>query len=612
MPIVRDALDLLQPLERKVPLASIGRLLRSPYLVSAEDELTRRALLYRDIRGWGAPELVWRSVREAAGRRSSDGRPARCPVLAKGLAQREAVEGEAPSSQSPGAWAGTFAGMLRALGWPGQRSTDSAEFQAIEAWKDLLTGLASLEVVLPRASHAEALTRLRRLAASRVFQPESEPAPVQILGLLESGGLSFDHIWLLGFHDGIWPATPRPNPFLSYPLQRAHDLPRATPGWELRVAHAHTERLLRAAPDVVASHALNRGEEELRISPLLAHLPERAPEEIPTSGVAGLLETVRESGTLETLVDIQAPPITETIRWPGGVGLYRDQSACPFRAFAIHRLHARPLDHPEAGLPASQKGSIVHKALEFLWGNLESHDRLCRTGDDSLREIVTDATRRALQEARAKSSHLGGSRLLEIEERRVIGLLTLWLDKERARRPFTVEKHETQQVVSFGGVEVNTRIDRIDRLDSGGHVVIDYKTGRTNTNSWFGKRPDEPQLPLYCSSAGLDLAGVAFARVSRDGMGYQGIALEKDILPGGKTFDGLQDRETGADYSSPEALVGGWTGVLDALGNSFRTGDARVDPKNPQITCRYCPLPALCRIHELDGPASPAEETEDD
>ena len=59
-------------------------------------------------------------------------------------------------------------------------------------------------------------------------------------------------------------------------------------------------------------------------------------------------------------------------------------------------------------------------------------------------------------------------------------------------------------------------------------------------------------------------------------------------------------------------MVGGWTGVLEALGSAFRGGEARVDPKNPGSTCDYCPLPAFCRIHEWDGHGEPPQETEDD
>ncbi len=43
--------------------------------------------------------------------------------------------------------------------------------------------------------------------------------------------------------------------------------------------------------------------------------------------------------------------------------------------------------------------------------------------------------------------------------------------------PFTVIDSEANSTIEVGGVKINFRIDRIDKLDSGELVVVDYKTG---------------------------------------------------------------------------------------------------------------------------------------
>ena len=172
---------------------------------------------------------------------------------------------------------------------------------------------------------------------------------------------------------------------------------------------------------------------------------------------------------------------------------------------------------------------------------------------------------------------------------------------------------EAAHTASFGGVSVDVRVDRIDRLPSGGHIVIDYKTGRSDVGSWFGERPREPQLPLYCSSAELDLAGVAYARLSRKALGFGGLAAEASLLPKAAAFAGYTDPTTGENYGSAQDLVRRWRGVLDGLGEGFRSGDARVDPRKRDSPCRTCPLPALCRVHELTlaGAAEDGEEADE-
>ncbi len=47
----------------------------------------------------------------------------------------------------------------------------------------------------------------------------------------------------------------------------------------------------------------------------------------------------------------------------------------------------------------------------------------------------------------------------------------------------------------------NLRLDRIDRLNDGTFLVIDYKSGDVSPKSWDLPRPDDVQLPLYAGFA---------------------------------------------------------------------------------------------------------------
>jgi len=43
--------------------------------------------------------------------------------------------------------------------------------------------------------------------------------------------------------------------------------------------------------------------------------------------------------------------------------MVKDQAACPFRAFAAHRLGAEGLQFPHTGLDALERGTLVHRVL---------------------------------------------------------------------------------------------------------------------------------------------------------------------------------------------------------------------------------------------------------
>ena len=63
-------------------------------------------------------------------------------------------------------------------------------------------------------------------------------------------------------------------------------------------------------------------------------------------------------------------------------------------------------------------------------------------------------------------------------------------------------------------LQLDLKVDRIDRMPSGKYVVLDYKTSdNLNVEDWDGDRPDAPQLPLYAVKSGRDVEGVYYAKL---------------------------------------------------------------------------------------------------
>ena len=107
-------------------------------------------------------------------------------------------------------------------------------------------------------------------------------------------------------------------------------------------------------------------------------------------------------------------------------------------------------------------------------------------------------------------------RYLELEELRLTRLVTEWLDYESTRLALHVAETEADRTINLAGLTFDLRLDRIDRLNDGSLLVIDYKTGDVSPKSWDLPRPDDVQLPLYAGFA-LDreeeLGGLVFAKV---------------------------------------------------------------------------------------------------
>ncbi|MEO7727263.1 MAG: PD-(D/E)XK nuclease family protein [Burkholderiales bacterium] len=587
-PLAHAALGLLALAAGEVDFALASRLVRSPFIAGAESEFAPRARLDAELReGLPARLTLVRLVGAIEG----------CPQLRERFeALYNYANGNLAGAQSPHAWGRHFSALLDAAGFPGERVLDSAEFQTRAKFYEVLGEFALLEKVLPRTSCAQALALLRRLAGDTLFQPESATAPVQILGILESAGLEFDHLWISGLTDEAWPLAARPNPFIPVALQKKAGIPEASADTALALDRRITEDWLHAAGEVIVSHPLREKDRDLLPSALIENLTQG---EIAVPKYASYREDVYAARKLERIDDGTAPhyPAREV---RGGTRVLADQAACPFRAFARHRLGAEGLDAPADGLDARDRGNLLHALMAQLWGTLVTKSRLEAIAPDELAAAIDSAAAGAVAKVRAQRPGVLDGRLAELERARLGRLAREWLAIERSRGDFEVVAREEKRALEIAGLKFSGRIDRMDRLPAGDHVLIDYKTGRATPNEWLGERPDDPQLPLYAISAREDVAAVAFARIKAGEMRFMGFTRERDQLPKAKTAE------------SWEGLLAQWRRELELLGGEFAQGVARVDPKRGLKTCRHCDLHPLCRVHERIAAFDDDEEGGDD
>ncbi len=615
-PMIHDALSLLGATvgAGSLEFAAASRLLRSPFVGGAEGERGPRLALEQWLRDRREAECTLSQL----ARRAVDGEALHetADVLAARVSALLDTARSASGRLGVAAWAEHFAAQLRAAGWPGERGLDSREHQALGGWQEVLAEFAALACVSPRLPREAAMRILRRIAADKIFQPQSLAAPVQVLSLHDAIGQSFDGAWLLGMDDETWPPAPRPNPFLPTDVQREAGVPQASASGQLAHAEVVTEQLLAVAPEVLVSWARRRDDRNLRVSPLMTHLPEITPR---TWTVAPWRVSLLAAGEFEHCVDVQGPPLLAGGRLRGGTLVFRDQSKCPFRAFAIHRLGASELSSPTPGMDALDRGGIVHRVLHAMWTRLQSRAALAELSEDDCANLLTSWIDGELERAARDRPLVFTPRFTAVERQCLVTLLMQWRERELARDDFRVVATEQSVLITtpaaaansqaaVGGdgggegngdgaatITVRARVDRIDELADGRRVLIDYKTGGTHPSSWLGLRPDEPQMPLYSALFGDELAAVVYARVRIGHCEWRGVAREDTELPG----VAIAGEWKAAQERGWADLRAEWRAAAQSLAAAFLSGAAAPDPLRG--ACDYCQLSALCRIDELRG-----------
>ncbi|SEF67256.1 PD-(D/E)XK nuclease family protein [Nitrosomonas ureae] len=597
-PLIDMAFVSLALLYQKVEFNRISHWLRSPFLAGSESEMNQRVLLDAQIRRFSEPEISLERlfILVSQARRGKE-----CPILLHCLsALRVFRQTKLPESASHTVFARIIAEVLQVLGFPGERGLDSSEYQTLKKWQMLVANFAAFDRINAKTSYHEAVSRLKQMASDTLFQPETPNVPVQIIDVFEATGMEFDHLWVMGLSDEQWPLRSHPNPFLPLGLQRKAKLPLGSPLESSAYCQRLTRNWLSSAKDVILSYPRYSNDDdghELKSSPLIRSILLREPV---VRDMEQHHDRIIQSCEMEYIVDCESLPLDKEIvkqGISGGTSVIKDYAACPFRAWAKHRLYITGLDVPHTGLNAAERGLLVHQVLAQLWQQLKTKEALDDISDHNLERMLKDITNNAILEMEHYKPIALSGRFAQIEQRRLFRLALEWLDEEKKRNSFKVIAAEEKCVIQIGDLILDARLDRIDELEGGQWIVIDYKTSRKSIQAMIGERPDEPQLPLYLVMAGMkqQAAGAAFAVIKRGEMGFAAIVREANLLPGTKAFSQL---EKCTRFNTWEDLIEVWRQYLTNLATGFCSGDARVNPKNFPVTCKYCDMQLFCRIRE--------------
>ncbi len=597
-PLIAPALGLLGLAEQEAPLADVFAVLRSPFLTGDTANSLALATLERTLLDDAVTSLTPTALRQACLRREN------LAASAALLSRWRTLLDEAPRRQTASAWRRQWEAELALWDWPAGRPLSSVNYQAREAWGELLDEWLGVEPVLGQVSRAVALASLRRAAGERLFQPEGGGARVLLLGALEAAGLDCDALWVSGLTARFWPREARPNPYLPLAWQKTAGLPGVLPEAAMAEAHTLLGGYLARAKELVLSRPRSEGEEALVPSPLLRvfGVAEEAAAAPQTDGV---IEAVAMASRSESLPEDAGLPLMSG----GHAGAYAlsAQAACPFQAYGRFRLAAESWPEPQIGLSAVDRGKLVHWALEHLWSKLRDQATLAALDAEEHQRRIALAAEFAL----GKLGDRRWARLPQFvrvaERERLVRLLNAELQIEAQRPPFALLAPEGEARYELAGLSLHLRPDRIDQLADGRCLVIDYKTGRApKPAEWTEHPPRDAQLPLYAlAQADKGVAGILVLRLADGACNPAGLVADSSIWPG---FKGIAESGQGQPLTDWPALLEFWRTALSGLAADYLAGRAELKPREPEV-CRRCPLPALCRIGEI-GAITEAETSE--
>jgi ATP-dependent helicase/nuclease subunit B len=584
--LVRAALDLLQLSAGPLEFQPLAALLRSPYIGCGTS--AQRAVLELELRE--------RNVVAANLARLCD--LAAAPRFAGGAALTETLRslasqwaGEPGRRNHAAAWAQEFALRLEAGGWPGKEALGSDELQQAERLRDLLGEFSTLGGSGALLRFAEALELLRALAARTSFEAATPDVPVTLTESIDDPLITYDGIWVAGLSAESWPSPPRADPFVPIAAQRAAGFQPASATGQLNAARQAISNWQRCTPQLVLSWPWADGDVPFQPSKLLGVAARAHGAPVAAPSPDRLMVALRQSARLERR------PAESASAWPagrrlhGGTKLLQLQSLCPFKAVAELRLGAVSVPEPVPGLDRRERGQLLHRALQLVYQPLADSRALrhCAGDPAALDALVGAACERALRELLASRPERLPGALADNERLRLAGRIAAFLRQELVRAEagdFSIAALEDTHDVAIGGFPLRVRMDRLDRLDDGRLLVLDYKSGVAQAFRPLDERPRQPQLLAYAVLTQGAVAGVAAVHLAPGEVRWRGAAAEPSLLPG-------LGRPRAPTAPWPELLVQ-WRRVVENLVRDYAAGGSAVDPLPG--ACQFCQLPAFCRI----------------
>ncbi|MCW5583082.1 MAG: hypothetical protein KIT56_04220, partial [Gammaproteobacteria bacterium] len=169
-PIIHAALQLLSLHKKNISSATLSFILSTPFIGEAEVERIKRANFDRLLRENNKNNIDLSASLNEDKSNITLSLKKHCPFLARRIEKFLLLVNNIQKKLSYSEWATHFNNMLIALGWPGERSLNSEEYQIVDCWLNLLNEYKTLDYVAKPTHFSQALYLLQKTLGSSVFQ----------------------------------------------------------------------------------------------------------------------------------------------------------------------------------------------------------------------------------------------------------------------------------------------------------------------------------------------------------------------------------------------------------------------------------------------------------
>jgi ATP-dependent helicase/nuclease subunit B len=528
------------------------------------------------------------------------------------------------SARTGSEWVRTLETFWNAAGFP--VILDDADIGAWRHFRMILHGIRE-DLRRTHMSLTDFMGVLEHLLSGALVHIRgSEETGIQVLGIIESRGLSFEKLYVLGLSAASLPRPVRPLPFLD--VWERHRVRGATAESQFRFGQEAFRHLLACTPDVTLLRPEEESAEPVAPSAFWSQaVTEETHHVIDLWNVPDVV-WARAAWFQRAKKGLESPAIfppadapVEGHLLPKTVSVSRLSTAfvCPFRFYAETLLKVFPLDEVIIGISPLDRGNRLHKVLALFIRRCRHDERLAgRTDRAAMMTLLKACLDEALVspdygQARRKGRDPLGRHSWTMERRKwmgdekneVPGSLTRWLDLE-LQRLYEGWRWLCEES-SFDGLtfpgwpfSITGRIDRIDYHEDKGLMLWDYKSGEHPTRRAVVEDLIDPQIPAYVQAAKEH----RIAEIEKEFGPNMHISGAYITL---KTPSAITHKELTPTEGSWDQVLKRWKEAVARLGKVLASGQFTAEPHpladgvGQETACRYCSYRPLCGKKEAMG-----------
>ncbi|HEY3404858.1 MAG TPA: PD-(D/E)XK nuclease family protein [Ohtaekwangia sp.] len=462
------------------------------------------------------------------------------------------------------------------------------------------------------ASHIPMELRMQQRMFRQVVRSEKVPFSgeplkgLQIMGVLETRNLDFDHVIILSLNEGLWPAAPKQGSYIPHNIRKAYGLPTSE-HQDAMYAYLFYRLLQRAGevdlyyntePDVLGMGEMSRYLYQVIYETKWPHERKILYNPVQVKKIDPIV-IPKTASVLEKMEKFSGKPL-----FPSGLNMYLE---CRLKFYFRHVVEIKEPDEVEEEADARIFGNMVHKVMELFYqdikppaGPWEVRKEHFANKEVKLERLVERAFRLHFHFPETKKFVYEGGQLVVKEMVKLF--VSQVLNQDEAYAPFTIELLEAnnfntsltvQQKTNTVEISIGGKIDRVDRK---GDVVriMDYKTGKDDNA--FDSVPGLFSRDLKRNKAAFQamLYTWVYERLNASDTGSKlqpGLINRKESFREDFVYGLYMDKHR-MDDARP--YLSEFEGLLKALLSELYDPAQPFDQTPEEKNCMFCPYREIC------------------